>query len=106
MILCRWFTSYSGWGPGQLQQEVANGVWFTAAAGPGLLMRPVEHESWKSLWHEVLDCMGGEYKQLSKHMQTEYRADIMEWQSDSPADQQLPTVEPPDGRADPEAEAP
>ena len=64
-------------------------------------MRTVEHVNWKSLWHDVLTCMGGEYQQLSTHMQTEYRADIMEWDPS-----QSKPVDPPDGRQDPEAEAP
>ena len=89
-VHCRWFTAYSGWGPGQLQREVADGAWFAAAAGPGLMMRHVENPTWKSLWHDVLDSMGGEYRSLSQHMLKEYHADIMEVQGEESAAPQAP----------------
>ena len=68
--MCRWFTSYAGWGPGQLHREIVeNGVWFCAAAGAEVMMRHVEHVNSTGLWHEVLRYMGGEYSALSEEMQ-------------------------------------
>jgi putative transcriptional regulator len=63
----RWFTRYAGWAPGQLQHECAGGVWFTAAAGRGVILAS-EHETGRVLWHKVLELMGGDYADLSQRV--------------------------------------
>lgn len=74
----KWFTKYSGWGPGQLQREVDAGVWFTAAAGAGLVLNQQQQDSkGPSMWHQVLELMGGEFKNLSEATREEFRPDIM-----------------------------
>ena len=53
---CRWFTRYSGWGPGQLQRECASGVWFTAAASSAFILQQGEKDrgaSGREMWHQV-----------------------------------------------------
>ena len=53
---CRWFTRYSGWGPGQLQRECASGVWFTAAASSAFILQQGEQDrgaSGREMWHQV-----------------------------------------------------
>ena len=55
-MACRWFTRYSGWGPGQLQRECASGVWFTAAAGSAFILQQGEQDrgaSGREMWHQV-----------------------------------------------------
>lgn len=71
----RFYAKYAGWGPGQLENEVKAGVWFVAAASPGLVMSTsgegVSSEegsflvTGKEAWHRVLKQMGGEYAAMS-----------------------------------------
>lgn len=52
----RWFTRYSGWGPGQLQRECASGVWFTAAASSAFILQQGEKDrgaTGREMWHQV-----------------------------------------------------
>ncbi|CAI5512209.1 unnamed protein product [Closterium sp. Naga37s-1] len=35
----RWFARYAGWAPGQLEREVAAGVWYLGACSPDLILR-------------------------------------------------------------------
>ena len=46
---------YSGWGPGQLEGEIAQNVWLTCAAPRALIFdpRPGEHQ-----WRDALQSMG------------------------------------------------
>ncbi|KAK9800792.1 hypothetical protein WJX73_004420 [Symbiochloris irregularis] len=75
----RWFTRYSGWGRAQLQGEVDKGVWFCAAAGAALISQPHSGLAGQGLWHEALDLMGGEYRELSTALKqtASYRPDVM-----------------------------
>jgi putative transcriptional regulator len=50
----RLFLGYSGWGPGQLQTELAAGSWIVAPAEPGLLF----HRDLDGLWDRVLRGLG------------------------------------------------
>ncbi|KAF5842473.1 hypothetical protein DUNSADRAFT_7083 [Dunaliella salina] len=60
----KWYARYAGWGPKQLERECKAGVWFTAAASaPLILSRPEGSAS--TLWHNVLQLMGGDYQELS-----------------------------------------
>lgn len=53
---------YSGWGPGQLEQEIGQNAWLTCAVPPGLLFdrEPGEHQ-----WQEALKSMGVDPLSLS-----------------------------------------
>ena len=76
----RFFSRYCGWGPGQLESEVASGVWFLAAASADLIMaqpsdaalRPGQEQAalpfsrTGGLWAEVLTLMGGEYAEMAR----------------------------------------
>jgi putative transcriptional regulator len=50
----RLFLGYSGWGPGQLEQELAAGAWIVAPAEPGLVF----HQDLDGLWDRVLRGLG------------------------------------------------
>lgn len=72
-------TRYAGWGPGQLEEEVRRGVWIVAAASPDVIFSEFSGDD---AWHHVLQLMGGEFAGLSDAAKEEYRADIMEVQSE------------------------
>lgn len=56
----RFFMGYSGWGPGQLEQEIAQDGWIrTPAVAEDIFGDPT------SLWRRVLRRMGGDYAMLS-----------------------------------------
>ncbi len=46
----RIFAGYAGWGPGQLEDEVAEGAWYVVESEPGDISSP----SPERLWREVL----------------------------------------------------
>lgn len=75
----RWFTRYSGWAPGQLEAEVAQGVWFCAAAGPALVLQPHSGPAGQGLWHTTMELMGGEHAELAAAIRdtATYRPDVM-----------------------------
>jgi putative transcriptional regulator len=52
---CRVFSGYSGWGPGQLEDEIAEGAWFVVEARPS----DVFDSSPESLWSAVLQRQPG-----------------------------------------------
>ncbi len=51
----RVFAGYAGWSPGQLEEEIATGSWFTFKALPGDAFAPRPEE----LWSTVLRRQGG-----------------------------------------------
>eukprot|EP00271_Cylindrocystis_brebissonii_P018081 TRINITY_DN497_c1_g1_i1.p1 TRINITY_DN497_c1_g1~~TRINITY_DN497_c1_g1_i1.p1 ORF type:complete len:157 (+),score=11.28 TRINITY_DN497_c1_g1_i1:540-1010(+) len=61
----RWFARYSGWAPGQLEREVALGVWYLASCSPDLILKHPGGEA-VPLWRETLQLMGGEYAAMAK----------------------------------------
>jgi hypothetical protein len=73
----------AGWGPGQLQEEVARGVWIVASASKQLLLSPSVAGMGKESWHLVMQLMGGDYAGLSQAVKETYRADIMEFKGQS-----------------------
>jgi putative transcriptional regulator len=58
----RAFAGYAGWSPGQLDAEVENEDWFLTDALPEDLFS----EEPESLWSEVLERMGGEYRLVAR----------------------------------------
>lgn len=62
---------HAAWVPGQLQREIAKGVWYTAAASSDLIMRyagaPVtENDNTNDLWSDILACMGSQYEEVAQ----------------------------------------
>lgn len=61
----RLFVRYSGWGPGQLEREVAMGVWYVACCSKDIILKHCIQLP-KPLWREVLELMGDPYADISK----------------------------------------
>ena len=59
----RFFSGYSGWGPGQLQNEVNLGVWYVAAGSTDLITSHCVKLK-RPLYRQVLEMMGGRYKEI------------------------------------------
>ncbi len=56
----KFFLGYSGWSRGQLEEEIAEGTWLTAAANAALVFKTAH----TGVWNESLVQLGGKYKQL------------------------------------------
>ncbi len=56
----RLFVGYSGWGPGQLEKELAEGSWLVANVTPELLFETDPD----ALWKRAIDSLGGEFAYL------------------------------------------
>ncbi len=56
----RFFIGYSGWGEGQLDTEIKEKTWVTAAATHRLLFHP----DTKQIWKDSLKQLGGEYEMM------------------------------------------
>ncbi len=52
--LLRFFLGYSGWGPGQLELEIAQGAWLSAEAAPETIFEVPSEE----MWDHVVRGMG------------------------------------------------
>jgi len=59
----RIFAGYSGWSPGQLEAEVAEGAWFVVPARPGDLKSAAPEQ----LWGQVLRRQGGRLSLLATY---------------------------------------
>ena len=63
---------HAAWVPGQLQREIAKGVWYTAAASSDLLLRyagvpTTEQDLYPTdLWSDILTAMGGRFADIAK----------------------------------------
>jgi putative transcriptional regulator len=57
----RFFLGYSGWSPGQLENEIGEDAWIVAPSGGRVLFEEAADE----LWRAVLRRLGGEYALLS-----------------------------------------
>ena len=62
ILRARVFMGYSGWGPGQLEGEMAVGSWIIEPAGED----DVFTDAPDLLWSRVLERKGPEYRQLSR----------------------------------------
>ncbi|GAC1397317.1 MAG: YqgE/AlgH family protein [Sediminibacterium sp.] len=56
----RFFVGYSGWGEGQLNEELALKSWITCEATRKLVFR----KNTELVWKEALNELGGEYRQM------------------------------------------
>lgn len=62
----KWLAKYCGWRPGQLEEECKSGVWFPAACSSSLIVKEQSlMDQPADLWHQVMQLMGGEHKELS-----------------------------------------
>ena len=57
----RFYLGYSGWGPGQLEEELKQKSWFVAQADQDIVFSNNTDEMWKA----VLRSMGGNYSVLA-----------------------------------------
>ena len=62
----RLFSGYAGWGPGQLEGEIAEGGWFVIDAVAGDVMT----DDPRALWHDVLQRQGGRRAMLASYPPT------------------------------------
>ncbi|MCZ2224174.1 MAG: YqgE/AlgH family protein [Chitinophagales bacterium] len=56
----RFFIGYSGWGEGQLEEELKTKSWITRQATSSLVF----HKNVQNIWKDALIDLGGEYKQM------------------------------------------
>ncbi|KUJ65020.1 hypothetical protein ACZ90_52720 [Streptomyces albus subsp. albus] len=45
----RIFAGYAGWGPGQLEEELADGAWYVVESEPGDVSSPAPERLWRSV---------------------------------------------------------
>jgi putative transcriptional regulator len=62
IIRARVYVGYSGWGPGQLEAEMAKDAWIVEAAQEG----DVFTDTPELLWSQILERKGGGYRQMSR----------------------------------------
>jgi putative transcriptional regulator len=58
---CRYFMGYSGWGEGQLENEMESQSWVVSRASSGIVFK-MDH---RTLWNSILRDMGGYYSFLA-----------------------------------------
>jgi putative transcriptional regulator len=59
----RFFIGYSGWGAGQLGNELAQNTWFVSDINSDVLFEEYTNQFWRT----VLKRMGGDYKVLANY---------------------------------------
>lgn len=59
----RFFIGHSGWGPGQLQEELSRNYWFVTRASAHTIF---EHDP-ETLWRSLLLKMGGKYAMVANY---------------------------------------
>lgn len=59
----RFFIGYSGWGDGQLEEELQQKSWLTARA----VRRIVFHKNNDDLWKDALDLLGSEFEPVKNY---------------------------------------
>lgn len=59
----RFFVGYSGWGEGQLEDELKEKSWITRDGNKRLVF----HKQCDQIWKEALLDLGGEYKQMTNY---------------------------------------
>lgn len=64
---CKFYCGYSGWSPGQLQEEIDGGVWYTCASCTELIMQDCANAD-ESLVRKLLFLMGGRYAEIGSRL--------------------------------------
>lgn len=64
---CSFFCGYSGWSPGQLQEEVDGGVWYACASCTELVMGGERNAS-EGMVKKLLRLMGGRYTEIGERL--------------------------------------
>lgn len=59
----RFFIGYSGWGAGQIEDELKENAWFVTSAQS----TDIFGDKPDKLWNDILKDMGGDYKQISNY---------------------------------------
>lgn len=59
----QFFLGYSGWSPGQLEEEIEGDAWLVSRIRVDQIFKPQENS--KSLWKELMEGLGGEFRYLS-----------------------------------------
>lgn len=59
----RFFIGYSGWGQGQLEEELKEKTWITRDGNKRLVFHP----QFNQIWREALSDLGGEYEQMPNY---------------------------------------
>jgi putative transcriptional regulator len=59
----RFFIGYSGWGDGQLTEELSEKTWLTVSATRNLIFHPTPDDTWK----DSLKHLGGEYEMMANY---------------------------------------
>ena len=54
----RFFIGYSGWKPGQLENEISENSWLITELEPGFIMRDPD----ENIWKEILQKLGKKYR--------------------------------------------
>jgi putative transcriptional regulator len=62
VVRARVYVGYAGWGPGQLESEMAENAWIVEAAQEA----DVFTEAPDLLWSQILERKGGGYRQMSR----------------------------------------
>ena len=62
VVRARVFAGYSGWGPGQLEEEMAEDAWIVEPARA----EDVFTDDPRSLWRRVLERKGPEYRHIAR----------------------------------------
>ncbi len=57
------FVGYSGWAPGQLEEELDRKSWIVAPEDPNLIFQA----DYKDMWRQVLKSMGTKYQVISNY---------------------------------------
>lgn len=87
----RFYLRYAGWSAGQLQGEVASGVWHPIAASKDVIF---SDKSKEAMWEEVLGLCGGELAALAEASRPSLNKEIMGVGAAESATINLPTPEP------------
>lgn len=58
----RFFIGYTGWSPGQLQQEIDEKTWIVTAPPKDFSMMDADDDS---MWRDILSNLGGKYKLMA-----------------------------------------
>lgn len=61
---------HGAWGPGQMEEEISNGVWYPASCSPDMILRlasapTTDEDNLSDLWTDILTCMGGDYAEIA-----------------------------------------